>query len=447
MELEGSLAASSVPEVLQFLNMGRKNGVLRLQHEDMRSELNVLRGKITSSRSSHRDMRIGELLVRGGYLAPADLWDALEEQKTNSEEQTIGQLLIARGLITKEALAECLSAQVEEEVWTLFSWTDGQFRFENRSEEELQPVDIEIEIDGLIMDGARRVDEWQVISHVIAGDDVVLGARLPSDGYVATSLEETATAPKPIGALTDDMWRVLAAVDGLASVGTLPRRAGMSRFDSYQVVYRLIQAGYLQVKGDLSSGGIEAPDFDGVGLAVAEPSATSGETGGFFARFGKQSAPTSRAAVGTTPGLVAEFVNGLIESYARNDEEQMGDWDVKFLVAQWQLILNRYPRADLTRATSRGLDTSRLDRQVEVCGGVTDETRACVEDTVAAMREYLSIVYPLISQRAGKRMASRLVTAELQRCENITVTHSRDADSDLNAVVRSATGVDGGAKN
>ncbi len=285
------------------------------------------------------------------------------------------------------------------------------------------------------------------MSHVIVGDDVVLGSRLPSDGYVMTRSEETATAPRLIQKMTDDMWSVLAAVDGLTSVGTLPRRAGMSRFDAYQAAYQLVLTGYLQVKGDLTSGMIEAPDFNGVALAVSE-AATDEEAGGFFSRFGKQSAsPSADTPVVIFPGLIAEFINGLIEGYAQSDEEHVGDWDEKFLVAQWQLILNRYPRADLTRATGRGLDTSRLDRQIEVCGGVTEETRACVDDTVAAMREYLGIVFPLIAQRAGERTARRLVAAELQRCGNITVIHSRSAGSDLDAVVRSATGVDGGAEN
>jgi tetratricopeptide (TPR) repeat protein len=112
------------------------------------------------------------------------------------------------------------------------SWNEGYFSFTEGDTIDL-PADttVRIPVEALLMEGARRIDEWSRIEK-----------RVPHLGVVPTF------APAPDGTQADlDLlpaeWEVLALVDGDRDVHGLASALGRSDFDVAKTVFGLESAG------------------------------------------------------------------------------------------------------------------------------------------------------------------------------------------------------------
>ncbi len=80
--------------------------------------------KISAKKSSTFFLRVGELLVKEGFVQPADLVRALEIQKKGSEEaqMPIGTLMVQKNLISAEQLDTLLNHPDLRKTWAPCCW-------------------------------------------------------------------------------------------------------------------------------------------------------------------------------------------------------------------------------------------------------------------------------------------------------------------------------------
>ena len=62
--LEGSIERFEVPDVLTFLNMGRRSGLLAMERADQETKLFIRDGSPVFATSSRDDLRLGNMLIR-----------------------------------------------------------------------------------------------------------------------------------------------------------------------------------------------------------------------------------------------------------------------------------------------------------------------------------------------------------------------------------------------
>ena len=63
--------------------------------------------------------------------------------------------------------------QIEEAVYYLFTWTSGTFNFEAGVRPEREDFLVRINPESLLLEGARRVDEWSLIEKKIPSFDLI----------------------------------------------------------------------------------------------------------------------------------------------------------------------------------------------------------------------------------------------------------------------------------
>lgn len=121
----------------------------------------------------------------------------------------------------------------EEAVYTLAIWSTGDFQF--TPGEEPETPSIKRSNTSLLMESARRLDEWKVLSRKIPGLDFVpvLVAR---------------DAAEPV-ALSPPEWNLVIRIDGRKTVEELARAAESSSFDTAKVLYGLVTAGLVEMRG------------------------------------------------------------------------------------------------------------------------------------------------------------------------------------------------------
>src|SRR5919199_121417 len=235
MALEGPLKEFHIQDVFQLLDLGRKTGVLRVTSELRQTTASVTfeRGGVVAATLGKNAQRFGARLVRVGKISAKDLDRALALQE-KGDSRRLGDILVSIGAISRRELDRQLKAQTEETILDLLSWTEGHFRFEEgASSEALVDTPIRIPTEGLLMESARRLDEWSRIESKVPHLRVV--PKLPAPD----------TPPKGKLDLLPFEWEVLAAVDGQRDLHTLADTLGRSEFDVARTIYALAAAGVI----------------------------------------------------------------------------------------------------------------------------------------------------------------------------------------------------------
>lgn len=232
MALEGPLKEFHIQDVFQLLDLGRKTGVLRVTSELRQTVATVTfdRGGVVAA-TLGKNQRFGARLVRMSKISAKDLDRALALQE-KGDARRLGDILVAIGAIARRELDRQLKAQIEETILDLLGWTEGHFRFEEGAvSEALVESPIRIPTEGLLMESARRLDEWSRIEHKVPHLRVV--PKLPPpDSPTSGKLD-----------LVPFEWEVLAAVDGQRDLHALADTLGKSEFDIARTIYTLAAAG------------------------------------------------------------------------------------------------------------------------------------------------------------------------------------------------------------
>jgi tetratricopeptide (TPR) repeat protein len=230
MAIKGSLKEASLPDVLQLLAMGKKTGCLAVTHRSNFGYVYFDKGRICYASIVNRRDRIGDLLVKGGAITKAQLDSAIAAQAAHNDKR-IGELLIAQGAIARDDLHDRIRLQIEEAVYYLFTWTAGTFNFEGDVKPEEQDYLVSINPESLLLEGARRLDEWSLIEKKIPSFDLVF------DFDRKKSVESDVE-------LTREQQIVAGLLDGRRDVATVIEESGLGEFDVGKSIYGLITAGF-----------------------------------------------------------------------------------------------------------------------------------------------------------------------------------------------------------
>jgi tetratricopeptide (TPR) repeat protein len=235
MAIRGSLKEASLPDVLQLLAMGKKSGCLSVTHRNNFGSIFFDKGKISYASIVNRRDRIGDILVKSQILTQAQLDKAIELQ-AKARGKRLGELLVDSGMITREDLHTQIRVQIEEAVYFLFTWAEGTFNFEADIRPEEQDFLVSINPESLLLEGARRVDEWSLIEKKVPSFDLVF------------ELDRRRLA-ESTAQLTFEQQQLVPLIDGRRDVASLVDESGLVEFEVGKALFGLATAGFLHRVG------------------------------------------------------------------------------------------------------------------------------------------------------------------------------------------------------
>ena len=251
MAIEGALQDVALSDICQLLAMGRKTGCLSLTDRSNFGYVYFQDGRVIYSSVLNRPDRLGELLVRNNVIARSDLSAAMEAQ-AHHKGARLGELLVREGALTDEQLRRYISLQIEEAVYYLFTWGQGSFHFDPGQSPDEGVVLVDISAESLLMEGARRVDEWGLIEK-----------KIPSLDLVFEMQKNPEEADQDVE-LTKEQNKLIPLIDGQRTVEELVHESGMVEFDACKALYGLLQAGFLGKAGQRAHGDVAGDDGDEV---------------------------------------------------------------------------------------------------------------------------------------------------------------------------------------
>lgn len=295
MALRGTLKDFALPDIFQLIGMQRKSGLLTLKGE--RETVTVIfdNGMVVLADSTVRrlDDLLGNVLVRQGKLKKSDLQEALTKQKVSM--QRLGYILTSQGYIDADALKDALAEQVQQIVFRVFRWKDGQYDFDpdNLPDYDRRQV-TPVSTDHILMEGIRRVDEWPIIEKRIPSLRMVF-RRLVRPSQVRVSKEgsgggasleaafeglgagESPDSPRASAGgvvLSEPEAQIFNLLDGHRSIAVIVDKTGLSDFDVSRTLFDLLERNLVEPVGHQRSEVREhepaaaAPRSSGVGTAL-----------------------------------------------------------------------------------------------------------------------------------------------------------------------------------
>jgi hypothetical protein len=188
MAFQGSLAELHLPDIIQLISVSGKTGVFHLTDGALK----------------------GRIYLNDGKIVHAELEDV----------------------------------SGEEAVYALAIWSQGDFRFEPGIATDQRTITKSN--TNLLMEAARRLDEWRVLSKKVPSVDMV------PEFVVQDSREGQIN-------LNTSEWLILSKIDGHRSVKTIAQSAGLSVFDVAKILYGLVATSLIRLKTPPEGGRPAAP--------------------------------------------------------------------------------------------------------------------------------------------------------------------------------------------
>ncbi len=177
MAFQGSLAELHLPDIIQLVSVSGKTGVFHLTDGTLK----------------------GQIFLHDGKIIHAEL------------EDTAG----------------------EEAVYALAIWRQGEFRFDPGVPTDQHTINKSN--TNLLMEAARRLDEWRVLSKKVPSVDLVpeFVVQENREGQINLNTSE---------------WLILSKIDGQRSVKSIAQAAGLSVFDAAKMLYGLVATNLIRLR-------------------------------------------------------------------------------------------------------------------------------------------------------------------------------------------------------
>lgn len=232
MVLRGDLASVDLAQVFQMLALNQKVGLLSIRSKQLWKVLYFDQRGVTVHHNVHAVLdRVARAFVRAGRITE----QALEEVRDHAARtgQSLVDGLLAGGYLNEQELADQYRFELEEEAYDLFFCRDAKFEFFEGAT-EVQGFDGKTDTrfffncDSVVMEAARRIDEWTYIAE-----------RVPStDGFYVTVADSI--DPEEYGS---DATAMFERLDGRRSVARVAELTNLTQFQSCKALSQLLDAG------------------------------------------------------------------------------------------------------------------------------------------------------------------------------------------------------------
>jgi tetratricopeptide (TPR) repeat protein len=229
MAIESSISELGLIDLFQLLSLQRKTGRLIISDGPGGKEAQVLfaEGAVGFASIYQRVPRTAvALLLEWGVIEK----DALRRiEKTLHDYDNLADCLDGEGVVSRDFLNSIVSSRTQDVVYELFKWHQGFCRYtEMGTYDEKLNVIVPLNTENLIMEGARRIDEWENIT-----------SKVPSPYSIFRICAADENDGQKLN-LNPKEWEILSLIDGRCSVKEAAEAVSCDLFTTSKLIYGLV---------------------------------------------------------------------------------------------------------------------------------------------------------------------------------------------------------------
>jgi hypothetical protein len=156
----GRIEQVPVPDLLLGICSSRRTGVLRIARAGITKAVYIRKGEIIFAASTDPNDRLGEFLLRRGVIRLEHLETGLANLK---KPKRLGTVLVEMGYLEPEKLVWGVIEQAKETIFSLFTWSDGEYRFDEGGLPTHEVITLKLSTQEVIFGGISRIERWDRI--------------------------------------------------------------------------------------------------------------------------------------------------------------------------------------------------------------------------------------------------------------------------------------------
>lgn len=233
--IQGNLASFRIVEVMQMLGLQRQTGRLAISRGGGGADIYFREGAVVYAASTGDGGKGGvEGLLRKAFRLEEDsLRHVLRIAEMTG--QPIDRVCAQEKLVDLRTFAEGLRRHTESSVYKAMAWRDGDFFFEKTT----PPVfgsPLQLKVDDLLLEGARRADEWTLIQQKIPNFSIVFEPMIGNADELATR------------GMSDVDLKVFSLIDGKRTIQDIIDASSLGEFDVAKSMFILLSVNLIRRK-------------------------------------------------------------------------------------------------------------------------------------------------------------------------------------------------------
>jgi len=228
MAIQSSISELGLIDLFQILSLQKKTGCLIISDGPSNKEARVLfsEGSVGFATTYERVPKttVSLLMEWGAFGADA----AKRVENALSDYNTLAACLVGEGITSDSYVENLVSSHTQEVIYDLFKWSKGTCRFtEVGGFDEMVDIVVPLNTENLILEGARRIDEWENITSKVPSPHSVF--RICTSGDDGQRLN-----------LNPKEWEILSLIDGKCSVSEAAESVSCDLFTTSKLIYGLV---------------------------------------------------------------------------------------------------------------------------------------------------------------------------------------------------------------
>lgn len=228
MALTGTLKDFGIAEILQLIGTQKKTGVLTLEDQQHRAEIDFSDGMVVGARGGTAGLTLEDRLVRSELITDSQRIEA--ERKVKETLKPLTAVLISENMVEPRTLRETIALHISEIVFETFAWKSGTYAFEQNFIQWDKQLVSPMSAESIMMDGLRIFDETPTVMKAIASLD---------DKYVPS------LKAGPSRTLSIEAQNVFNLLDGQRTVKDVILRARIPRFEVLKHLAKMLTSGLI----------------------------------------------------------------------------------------------------------------------------------------------------------------------------------------------------------
>jgi hypothetical protein len=233
MALKGNLRDFSTTQLLNLISLARKTGTLTIEGREQ-AQMSFREGKLVYASLGESGSNLAQILQRAGKLSEEQS-RIIQARAQGTGDKQLGHLLIQAGYVTQSDIIQSVRQHVLDIVYKLFTWVEGLFRFDANRLPPTDRITIPIDLESVIMEGSRRLKEWERLQEELPNLDISLRFTDRPDARLRNIN------------LTVEEWRVVSFINPRNTVRQIAQANNLSEFQIRRIVYGMLQAGLVQI--------------------------------------------------------------------------------------------------------------------------------------------------------------------------------------------------------
>ncbi|MCA9906009.1 MAG: DUF4388 domain-containing protein [Anaerolineae bacterium] len=247
MPLQGNIRDFSTTQLLNLINLAGKTGTLTIFEGVPTAEKDAMGGvkmaagkerarvafkvgKLIHAALDDQDGNLVSVLNKTGKLTTEQA-RIIRDRASNTSDKALALLLINANYVTQKDVVSSVQQHTLDVVYDLLSWHEGPFRFDDDSLPSADRIMVPIDLENVIIEGARRIKQNEVLLAEIPNLDLAL--KFPENAKekykgVHLSVEE---------------WRIVSFVNPKNTMRQIAKANNMSDMEIRRIIYGLLQAG------------------------------------------------------------------------------------------------------------------------------------------------------------------------------------------------------------